>query len=140
MNMKSLLLKIALVLSLFMPAMLSSQTVLADCAKPATNQEAIQCGVCGANGQTSCDLNTQKQKAASDLETTIANVLNVLSLLVGALAVIMVIVGGLRYVTSGGKQESVSAAKNTILYAAIGVVVAAVSQILIHFVLKNTSP
>lgn len=138
--MKSLLIKISLALTLLMPITLFSQPALASCDKPATTQEAIQCGACGANGQTSCDLNTQKQKAASDLETTIKNVVSILSLMVGVLSIIMVIVGGFRYVTSGGKQENVSAAKNTVLYAAIGLVVAALAQILVHFVLRSTSP
>ena len=53
-----------------------------------------------------------------------ATVINTLLFLAGALAVIMVIYGGLRYVTSGGNEKSVTAAKNTIMYALVGLIIA----------------
>lgn len=62
---------------------------------------------------------------------------NVLIFLVGAIAVIYLIIGGLRYVTSGGDAKAVSAAKDTILYAVIGIVVAVVSYALVSFVLSS---
>jgi hypothetical protein len=49
--------------------------------------------------------------------------------------VIMIIVGGFRYITSGGNDASVTAAKNTILYAIIGLVVVALAQIIVRFTL-----
>ncbi len=49
---------------------------------------------------------------------------NVLLFLIGAISVIMLIVGGIRYVVSGGDSTAVQNAKNTILYAIVGVVVA----------------
>jgi len=51
----------------------------------------------------------------------------------------MLIFGGFRYVTSGGKQESVTSAKNTIIYAIIGLVIVALAQIIVQFVLNKTS-
>lgn len=65
--------------------------------------------------------------------------LNLLSIIVGILAVVMIIVAGLRYITSGGKQESVSSAKNTLLYAVIGLVIVALAQIIVHFVLTEAT-
>ena len=69
--------------------------------------------------------------------TIVAKVINILSLIVAAVAVIMIIFGGFRYVTSGGKQESVTSAKNTILYGLIGLVIVALAQIIVNFVLKT---
>ena len=43
---------------------------------------------------------------------------------IGVLSVIMLIFGGLRYVISGGQKEAVTAAKNTILYAVVGLLIA----------------
>jgi len=60
-----------------------------------------------------------------------------LAIAVGVVAVIMIIVGGFRYVVSGGNAESINSAKNTILYAIIGLVVALVAQALVLFVLKR---
>ncbi len=55
-------------------------------------------------------------------------------LVVGAVAVIMIIFGGFRYIISGGNATSVTAAKNTILYAVVGVIVALLSYAIIDFV------
>jgi hypothetical protein len=70
----------------------------------------------------------------------IKKIINILSVLIGAIAVVMIILGGFRYVTSAGKQESVTAAKNTILYAIIGLVIVALAQVIVHFVLNNVNP
>ena len=55
-----------------------------------------------------------------------ATVANTLIFLVGAVAVIFLIIGGLRYVVSNGDPKNVEAAKNTILYAIVGIVVAVI--------------
>lgn len=65
-----------------------------------------------------------------------SQITNVLLFIVGAISVIMIIIGGLRYVISGGDSANVSAAKNTILYAVIGVVVALLAYAIVNFVLE----
>src|SRR6266536_2075038 len=65
-----------------------------------------------------------------------AVVANTLIFLVGAVAVIFLIIGGLRYVISNGDSKAVEAAKNTILYAIIGIVVAVISFALVSFVIN----
>lgn len=56
---------------------------------------------------------------------------------VGAASVIMIIVGGFRYVTSAGDSNTTKAAKDTILYAVIGLVIALVARALVLFVLRE---
>jgi cytochrome bd-type quinol oxidase subunit 2 len=68
----------------------------------------------------------------------IRDVINILSSLVGALAVVMIIYAGFRYVTSGGSDDAVKSAKRTILYAVVGLIIVAISQIIVHFVLAKT--
>lgn len=75
----------------------------------------------------------------NSLNDLIATIINVLSVLVGVLAVVMIIIGGFRYVTSGGNSEKVTGAKNTILYALIGLVIVALAQAIVRFVLKNVT-
>ena len=65
----------------------------------------------------------------------ITTITNTLLFLAGALAVIMVIIGGFRYVTSAGNSSSVTAAKNTILYAIIGLIVAFLAYAAVNWVL-----
>lgn len=62
-------------------------------------------------------------------------IVNIMLFLVGAVAVIMLIIGGIRYIVSGGDQSQVTAAKNTILYAIIGIVVSLLAYAIIQFVL-----
>jgi len=64
-------------------------------------------------------------------------VANSLIFLVGAVAVIFLIIGGLRYVVSNGDSKAVEGAKNTILYAIVGIVVAVISFALVQFVITS---
>lgn len=59
---------------------------------------------------------------------------SILLFIVGAVAVIMLIFGGIRYIVSGGDQNNVTAAKNTILYAIIGIIVALLAYAAVKFV------
>ena len=70
----------------------------------------------------------------------LTTVTNTLLFVIGALSVIMIIVGGLRYVVSGGNSTNVTAAKNTILYALVGVVIAFLAYAAVNFVLTNLAP
>jgi len=65
-----------------------------------------------------------------------ATIANTLIFLIGAVAVIFLIIGGLRYVVSQGEAKAIEAAKNTILYAIIGIVVAVISFALVQFVIN----
>ena len=65
---------------------------------------------------------------------------NTLLFAVGTLSVLMIIVGGIRYVTSAGKDASVTKAKNTVLYAIIGLIVAMLAYAAIGFVLQTFMP
>jgi hypothetical protein len=65
---------------------------------------------------------------------------NAMLFVVGALSVVMLIVGGLRYVVSGGNASAVTSAKNTVLYAIIGLIVALLAYSAINFVLAALVP
>lgn len=106
-----------------------------DCDTPNTVQQQLQCGANGASGQT----NPAPSDAAGKFNNITHTLINVLTIIVGIIAVIMIIVGGLRYVTSGGDANKVSAAKNTLLYAIIGLVIVALAQVIVNFVLDKTT-
>jgi hypothetical protein len=76
-------------------------------------------------------------KAASTTELTdnLKIIVNVLLFLLGSIAVIMIIIGGIRYTTSNGDASNTKAAKDTILYAVIGLVVAVMAYAIVNFVL-----
>lgn len=73
--------------------------------------------------------------ATGNLQTNIKNIINVMLLLIGIVAVIMLIIGGFRYVLSNGNEKAITGAKDTILYAIIGIVVALLSFAIVNFVL-----
>jgi len=66
----------------------------------------------------------------------IRNVINVLLYIIGAVAVIMIVVGGLRYTISNGDSGQITGAKNTILYAVVGLVVAMLAYAIVNFVVS----
>jgi hypothetical protein len=72
-------------------------------------------------------------------QTTLERIINIISVIVGVIAVIMIIYGGFRYITSGGKPESVKGARDTILYGIIGLIIVALAQIIVKFVLRETT-
>jgi len=65
---------------------------------------------------------------------------SVLLFIVGAIAVIMIVIGGLRYVVSGGDASQVQAAKNTILYALVGIIIAILAYAAVNFVINSFVP
>lgn len=70
----------------------------------------------------------------TNLVEAIGLILNVVIGIVALIAVIMIIIGGIRYTTSGGSKDAVTAAKNQIMYAIIGLVIAAFSFAIVTFV------
>jgi hypothetical protein len=90
----------------------------------------------GTNG--TCD-QTDTTTGTAGINGIIKTVINIFSLVVGVVAVIMVIIGGFRYITSGGDSNNVSSAKNTIIYAIIGLVIVALAQFIVQFVLNKVN-
>lgn len=71
----------------------------------------------------------------TDLVANIKTITNTMLFVIGVVAVIMLIVGGFRYIFSGGSSQNTQAAKDTILYAVIGIVVALLAYAIVNFVL-----
>ena len=71
----------------------------------------------------------------SSLTSYTSQIVDIMIYAIGFVSVIMLIIGGFRYVLSGGDSKNTTAAKDTILYAIIGVVVALLSYSIVHFVI-----
>lgn len=63
----------------------------------------------------------------------------ILALIIGVMAVLTMMFAGLKFITSGGDPNSISSAQKTIIYAAVGLAVAAVAQLLVTFVLSKVN-
>lgn len=129
-------LKASIGISSLIPTLIPSATRAADCSDPdfATGTGA---GITDGANCAKSDSNTDTLFGSTGIFHTIANVL---IYLVGAIAVIMLIIGGLRYVISQGNKDSVNSAKDTILYAVIGIVVAILAYAIVNFVTGSLSP
>jgi hypothetical protein len=64
-------------------------------------------------------------------------VINILSAIGGIIAIILVIIGGVKYMTSGGDSNAAANARNTILYAIVGLIIVVFAQVLVRFVLQQ---
>lgn len=103
----------------------------ADCGEGISG--GISAGIeCANNGQVPTTL-----FGDGSIFTTIVNVL---LFIIGAICVIMLIWGGIRYTTSAGNSSSVTAAKNTIMYAIIGLVIAFLAFAIVNWVLGAITP
>jgi len=111
-------------------------------AQPAPAHAAFDKGL--ADGASSAQGKDQQGDAASLFGEggqggIFRTITNVLLFLIGAISVIMLIIGGIRYVVSGGDSTAVQNAKNTILYAIVGVVVAILAYAVVNFVITSFS-
>ena len=109
-------------------------------AMPVVMVSAIDC-----NGPVDClkggvDDVSDKKGSDKDLTDGIKTVVNILLFILGAIAVIMIIIGGVRYTTSNGDSSAIKGAKDTILYAVIGLVVAILAYAIVNFVLGAFKP
>ncbi|HVI68984.1 MAG TPA: pilin [Magnetospirillaceae bacterium] len=95
------------------------------------------CDVVGSGGISQGAECAKPTNAPSELfgpKSIFVTITNIMLFIIGAIAVIMLIIGGIRYVVSAGDQNAVTSAKNTILYAIIGIVVAFLAYAAVNFV------
>lgn len=91
-------------------------------------------GIIGGSASQACGSSCNTGTTVGSVFTSVSNVL---IFLVGAVSVIMIILGALKYVMSQGDAKAAADGKNTILYAVIGIVVAIASFAIVNFVIKN---
>ncbi|MCA9349886.1 hypothetical protein KC853_02440 [Candidatus Saccharibacteria bacterium] len=100
----------------------------------AAPSSGADCDSSGGNPilQGACQAKDDSQQ--SDLTVNIENITNFLLYAIGVVSVIMLIIGGFRYVLSQGDQKAAESARNTILYAIIGIVIAILAFAIVRFV------
>lgn len=102
-------------------------------APAVTLADTPQSTVCSTLGS---DSNCSTTPAGGvSIDSVIKAALELISFVVGLAATIMVIVSGYRYITSGGDSSKTAAAKNTLIYAIIGLVIAVLAQVIVKFIL-----
>jgi len=103
----------------------------------AVTNDITQAACNGANLEANATCSSENSQ--SNFNDLMKRIINIFSIVVGAVSVIMIIIGGFRYIISAGDSNGVTGAKNTILYALVGLVVVLFSQIIVRFVLSNAT-
>ena len=80
------------------------------------------------------DMTNSGGSAKQDLPDVITTIINVMLFIAGALAVIMIIYGGIRYITAHGDEKQVKVAKDTIVYSVVGLIIAIIAYALVTFI------
>lgn len=122
-RMRTALLGLLLLTPLVFGGVLVPSTAYAETSKQA---------VCNSIGN--CD-----SKSSTNLSDVIKFVVNLLSYIAGAVAVIMVIVAGFKYMTAAGDASKVASAKTTLIYAIIGIIIIVLAQFIVQFTIGKTS-
>lgn len=102
------------------------------------SSKSIACqGLSVGQSGASASNNACVSQGTTGLDGILHTIVEVMITIVGIISVIMIMVGGIKYATSGGESSSAASAKNTVLYAVIGLIVAVVAQMLVFFVLSR---
>lgn len=138
MKFKQVFLNVVVALSLVAPVAVFAGT--ASAASPAPSAPST----CGNDNTPKGEVLQGVGETASDCSDAPVNnifqtAVQILSILIGVASTIMVLYAGFRYITSGGESGRVSNAKATLMYALIGLAVAGLAQLMIHFVLFQTN-
>ena len=138
--MKKLITSFALIITLFLPIFYTGTGVLA----AQVNVIGQVCQNAADQGQNPqiCDAQPNGPGGNNPIygpHGVLTVVVNILSIVIGIISVVVIIISGLRMIVSAGDSNSVATAKRAIFYALIGVVVAAMSQVIISFVISKTS-
>lgn len=108
---------------------------------PATAQQQIlddidaQCAQ--APESAVCKDRNPGSNPVSGSDGIILQVTRFVAYITGTIAVIIMIIAGIRFITSHGDPQSVTSARNTILYAVIGLIVIVLAQALVAFIINN---
>ena len=131
------ILKKLIVISVFTSvSVLSFQFSMTQNASAGLFDEAKNDACSGAQLESGSGCSTADATKADGL---IKRIVNILTVIVGIIAVIMIIVGGLRFVTSGGDANAVSSARKTIIYVVVGLLVVALAQVVVKFTIHTAT-
>jgi lysylphosphatidylglycerol synthetase-like protein (DUF2156 family) len=124
--MKKLLIVLAIIVSMTLSLGAVANAAATDAAKNAVCESVSRAqGSCASGG--------------ADVSNVLKVVLQILSWVAGVVAIFMIVIAGLKYITAAGDSGSVSSAKNTLIYALVGLVIVALAQVVVRFILGQAT-
>ena len=99
---------------------------------------------CGSDNSAKQKINEGIGQTGNNCEdtgvtNTIQGIIKIISYIAGVVAIIMIIVSGFRFITSGGDSGKVASARNSLIYALIGIVVVVLAQVMVNFVFTQAT-
>lgn len=131
---KKLVLVLAIAAGLMLPAFSGTAYALFGGAK----DEA--CAALGAtDNQGHCDSGQggALENSQDRLGGIVRSIIGLLTIVVGIMSVLMLVISGIRFVTSNGDSNKITSARNTLIYALVGLVIVAFAQAIVKLVLTN---
>ena len=89
---------------------------------------------CTATGNTGKLCNAA---AGDDAKTMVTNLVKLLLYVLGVIAVVVIVIGGIKFTTSDGDAGKIKSARDTILYAVVGLIVAILAYSIVNFVITQ---
>lgn len=138
MKLKNSMLAVAIVLSGMLGMLIVPRVVYA-AEGNSSLVAAVTCPTGSKRGSapTYADCNLPEDLPTKDVPTTAQTIINVMVSVVGIVAVAVIVIGGILYVTSTGDASKAKRAQHTILYGVVGLVVAILAYAIVNFVLKS---
>ncbi len=99
----------------------------------AAPQDSVKSGLTAA-GASSADVSTDSN---GTFRKTLQNIINILLFVIGIIGVIVIVIAGIQYATSGGNADQARKAKDAIIYAIVGIIVAVMAYAIVGFVIGN---
>lgn len=96
---------------------------------PTTSAASVISNACNGSNKGFCN------NQSASVYTVIKNLINILITIGGIVAVVMIVVGGITYTTSAGDSTQIKRAKDTIVYAIVGLVVAIMAFAIVNWIL-----
>lgn len=135
--MKRILITLTMVISLLVPSLVlvsgsaAAVNPVPDCGNGSAAGQPSVCGDVGPHGQAG------NNGSNSPIIKIIKAAIEVLSFIIGAAAIIGIVVSGIRLMASGGDSQAVASARSGLIYSLIGVAVVALAQLLVALVLDR---
>ena len=125
-----LIIALALVLGVSAPVLAINTVTYADA------KSSVCDGIAATGSTTTCD-SSGSASAESAVQALVKNIINIFSWVAGVVSVIMVMLGGFWYITSNGDAAKATKGRTTITYALVGLVIVALSQVIVRFVIGS---
>ena len=112
----------------------SNTTNSADTGDTSSSSGATDIACQAISGQSDCSGNSS---GSLSINKIVSMIVNVLTYVVGAVSVVMIIIGGFKFMTSAGDAQKVASARNSIIYALVGLVIVVLAQVIVHFTINT---